>query len=176
MDLFKAITTRKSTRSYRPDQISGPDLDAILKAGCAAPVGMSAYDTLHLTVVQNREKLDKINQTAARAIRKEGFKAIYDAPTLVIVSAIPSEIMPNIEYANGACIIQNMLLAATALGIDSVYLWAFLRGLAANSALMRELEIPDGSVPVSGLALGYAKNPSEKEKGLKLIIGLNIVK
>jgi nitroreductase len=79
---------------------------------------------------------------------------------------------PNIQYANIACVIENMLLAATDAGIDSVYLWGPATVIAQNSELRKELGIPDGFTPVSGAALGYAieNNPAEKTLGITLAV------
>lgn len=62
MELMKAIAMRKSTRSYKSEQISDESLNTIINAGCAAPVGMGAYNSVHLTVIQNSDLLDKLQQ------------------------------------------------------------------------------------------------------------------
>ena len=49
MELTKVIAMRKSTRSYRKEQISNESLMDIINAGYAAPVGNGKYDTVHLT-------------------------------------------------------------------------------------------------------------------------------
>ena len=50
MNTLEAIAKRKSTRSYKAEQISEQALEAIIKAGCAAPVALAKYDSLHITV------------------------------------------------------------------------------------------------------------------------------
>ena len=62
MNTLEAIAKRKSTRNYTPEQIPEEALEVILKAGFAAPVAMAKYDSLHITVVQTQQLLDKINQ------------------------------------------------------------------------------------------------------------------
>ena len=39
MNTLEAIAKRRSTRSYESEQISEEALAAIIKAGCAAPIG-----------------------------------------------------------------------------------------------------------------------------------------
>ena len=102
-----------------------------------------------------------------------GMNPFYGAPTVVIVSAKKSE-TENIEYSNAACVIENMLLAATDLGIGSVYLWGFIIALNLNDSLLKELNIPEGFTPISGIALGYPKTDL-CEKALEQKIGLNII-
>ena len=64
MNTLEAIAKRKSTRNYTPAQIPEEALEVILKAGFAAPVAMAKYDSLHITVVQTQQLLDKITQPA----------------------------------------------------------------------------------------------------------------
>lgn len=176
MEMLKAIAMRKSTRGYKAEQISDESLTVILNAGCAAPVGMGAYDSVHITVIQNSDLLDKITKVTANVFGNPNMKPFYGAPTLVIVSGKPNEKSPNVEVANAACIIENMTLAATNINIGSVYLWAFLSSFSADKELLKELDLSIGFVPVSGIALGYSTDPLTKEKELKQTIGINTIK
>lgn len=170
MEMMKVISMRKSTRSYKPEQISDESLSNIINAGCAAPVGNGAYDTVHLTVIQNSNLLNRIAKTAANIFGAPDANPLYGAPTLVIVSRLPNEHFPNIEMANAACIIENMNLAATDAGIGSVYILGALCAFNADKELLKELNLPEGFVPVSGIALGYSVEPLSQEKELKQTI------
>ncbi|AQS07379.1 nitroreductase family protein [Clostridium beijerinckii] len=176
MELMKAIAMRKSTRSYKSEQISDESLNTIINAGCAAPVGMGAYNSVHLTVIQNSDLLDKITAVTAKVFGNPNMKPFYSAPTLVIVSGKPNEKAPAIEVANAACIVENMSLAATDLGIGSVYLLGFLFALSSDNDLLKELNLPEGFVPAAALALGYPTEPLTKEKDLKQTIQINTIK
>ena len=172
METLKTIVKRKSTRAFSTEkQIARADLDIILAAGCAAPVGMADYASIHLTVVQSPEFLAKINSTARAAFNLDR-DVLYGAPTFVLVSVSEQQKAPNIHFANVGCIVENMLLAATDLGIDSVYLWGASNVIAGNAELCKQIGIPDGFKPASGAALGYAveNNPGEKELGVTLSI------
>ena len=48
MDTLTAIATRRSTRVYKPEQISDSQLQTVLAAGWASPVGHGAYDELYI--------------------------------------------------------------------------------------------------------------------------------
>ena len=50
MDTLTAIATRRSTRVYKPEQISDSQLQTVLAAGWASPVGHGAYDELYISV------------------------------------------------------------------------------------------------------------------------------
>lgn len=159
MEFMKTVALRRSTRAFTQRQVEKADLDAILYAGCAAPVANGEHDRVRLTVVTNKGLLEKLGRATAKALKSPGYDPFYGAGTFVLVSVRPRGGEPNIEFADGACVVENMLLAATSLGIDSVYLWGFRWGLKEEPALLRELHIPEGFVPVSGAALGYGTEP-----------------
>lgn len=173
METLKAMSKRKSTRAYKSEQIKKADLDTILAAGCTAPVGKGDYASLHLTVIQNPDLLKRISSGLAK-IMKIDTDPLYNAPTLVLVSAAEEQLFPNIEIANAACVIQNMLLAATDAGLDSVYIWGAAVAVQADPELSRNLGIPDGFKAVSSAALGYAQEPDTSEKKLAVTISLNM--
>lgn len=170
MELMKAIMSRNSIRKYKPEQISEDELDLILKAGCAAPVGMGKYEYMHITVIQNPIILRKLSQRIASLRGTPDFDPLYGAPTIIVISAKQYVKYPHAEFANAACIIENMLLSATDQNIGSVYLWGVAVALQLDSELYREMDLTDGFIPVSGLALGYSDVPEVKSKELKLSI------
>jgi nitroreductase len=172
METMKAIARRKSTRDFKPDQIPETALDTVLNAGCAAPVGMRAYETLHLTVVQDANLLKKVSDTALKAMKREDGNIYYGAPTVVIVSSKKAA-APGLDYANASCIVENMLLAATDIGIDSVYIFGTVAAFQADAGLLKEMEIPEGFAPVASVALGYGTAPSSEEKTLGKTISVN---
>ena len=176
METLKAITRRKSSRNFDPArQLPEAELETILAAGCAAPVGMGDYMSLHLTVIQDRAILDTINKTAQKTLRAER-DFLYNAPVLVIVSASAKQLGPNVQYANAACVIENMLLAATDKGIGSVYIWGAITGIAGNKELCKKLGIPGGFTPVSGAAMGYVlEGDNATEKTLIISRSINYI-
>lgn len=176
MELMKVIAMRKSTRSYKPEQISDESLNTILKAGCAAPVGMGAYNSMHMTVVQNSDLLEKFTNEARKTFGNPNMNPFYGAPTLVIVSGKQNEKAPAVEVANAACIVENMALAATDFGLGSVYLLGFLFAISTNANLLKELNLPQGFVPAAALAIGYPTDPLTKEKELNQTIEVNVIK
>ena len=66
MDTLTAIATRRSTRVYKPEQISDSQLQTVLAAGWASPVGHGAYDELYISVVQNPKILETLQNTAVK--------------------------------------------------------------------------------------------------------------
>lgn len=160
MNTLEAIAKRKSTREYKDVQITEEALDAILKAGFASPVAMARYDSLHITVVQSQELLDKVNAAAAEML----FKAMgqrkntdFGAKTLILVSSMPIHRI-GMEYINAGIVIENMVLAATSMGIDSVILGGAPSAISQDLELMKELGIPEGLSPLVGAFFGYGVN------------------
>lgn len=146
MELFDVINKRFSNRKFLEKQISNEDLDKILKAGMRAPVGRGRYEDMHITVIQDKSLLDEINKLADRSV-------FYNAPTLVIISA--KDDGHGLDRENSACVAMNMLLAATDLGLASIYLNLVI-GLIKNSDILNKLNLPLGFVPIVGVGLGYA--------------------
>lgn len=157
MNTLEAIAKRKSTRAFTSRQIPEEALQAILKAGCAAPVAMAQYEALYITVVQDKELLKKYFDNAAEVVfQQTGTCKImyYGEPTTVIVSSA-QPLRPGMDFTNAGCIIENMVLAATDLGIDSVVLAGAPSALALNMELQKELGIPEGFKPILGASFGY---------------------
>lgn len=175
METLQAILNRYSCRIYENKLVPDDILGKILAAGCAAPVGMGAYDSLHMTVVQNRELLKEIAAAFANNAGKAGADPFYGAPTAVFVSSKTAQ-LPNIEYANVACVITTMALAATDCGVNSVYLWGPAVAVKGNAELMEKLRLPAGFLPISVLALGYGNGEGKPKEALKQTIGLDYLK
>lgn len=173
MDTMKAIAKRKSTRGYKPDQPPADVLDSILAAGCAAPVGRAKFEDMHLTVVQDKALLGRITAAAQRVMGMDA-DPLYAAPTLVVICS-KEPMGPGMDYVNGACITENMLLAATDKGVDSVLLWSPGAAIESDAALKKDLGIPDGCKALFGVALGYAAKPDDSEKELKISLSVNRV-
>mgnify|MGYP002520398186 CR=1 FL=1 len=162
MDTLQAIATRKSTRNFTSQQLPEESLQTILQAGFAAPVAMGNYESLHITVVQDPAALGKVNAcTEEMFFRLTGNRRElgYGAQTLVLVSTQPVH-RPGTNHANAGIVVENMVLAATAIGIDSVILGAAPAAVAKDEGLLQALGIPAGFEPVLGAFFGYGAEPT----------------
>lgn len=110
------IKTRRSTRSFKLDSIPEDLLDAVLEAGTYAPTGMNRQSPVIIAVSDKkyREKLSKLN-AAIMGVDKDPY---YGAPTVVLVFADPSA---NTFVEDGSCVLENMMLAAHACDLGSVW-------------------------------------------------------
>ncbi|MBE6969182.1 MAG: nitroreductase family protein [Ruminococcaceae bacterium] len=168
MELYESIYQRYSARKYEDRPVPADVLQRVIEAGSAAAVGKRRFDTLYLTVVESAEAWE-----AVRAPFGEN-DPTYGAPLLLILSARAQADRPGIEYANAACILENMMLAATAEGLGSCYIWGMLLQLKEDKVLCEKLGIPEGFVPASAVLLGYAADePRPKTPEVK--IGMNKV-
>ena len=159
MNTQEAILSRKSTRAYKSEQISDEALENIIKAACASPVAMAQYQSLHITIIQNEDVIKHINElTSEMFAKKTGVKKNTDfgAKTMILVSSTHTELPLQMEYANVGIVVENMVIAATGMGIDSVILGGAPRIIAEDNELIKALGIPDGFVPVLGAVFGYA--------------------
>ncbi len=172
MNTLEAIAKRKSTRNYKPEQIPEEALQTILQAGFAAPVAMAKYDSLHITVVQSQELIDKVNAATSDMMFKiMGVRKNTDfgAKTLLFVSSVPATHRAGMEYTNVGIVMENMVLAATSLGIDSVILGGAPEVVSNTPALMQALGIPEGYKPLLGCFLGYgAEDTPVKEHSISV--------
>lgn len=167
MQTVEAIARRKSTRDFDPSR-AVPDeiVDLVVKAGCQAPIGASQRESLHLTVCCNKEILDEINRSAAAAMKIEPRDFFYGAPVAIFISASQEQMAPGIELANAACVIENMLLAATDAGVDNIYLWGAVQALSKNKELCAKMGIPEDFRPVSAAAIGYSLSGGAQPRDL----------
>ena len=64
--------------------------------------------------------------------------------------------MPGIEYANAACVLENMVLAAADQKIDSIIWGGAAVAIKQSTTLKELLHIPAGYEPVLCASFGYA--------------------
>ncbi len=175
METVQAILSRKSTRAYQDTSISEKALNTILEAGMSAPVGSGAYDSLHLTVVQDQKLFTEINTAVNDMIFKVLGKHMdksFGAPAMIFVSS-KSAMVPGLEYANAACVLENMAIAATSMGIDNIIWGGAAAAVAQNAKLSEKLGIPADFKPLLCISLGYG---TENEPPKKHEISVNRVK
>jgi nitroreductase len=162
MEWKELMQTRQSCREYLDGQITTAQLKDILQAGCAAPVARGKFEQLQITVVQNTELLEMIDTAAKAAYGDENFSCTRGAPTVIIVSVQEDQgqIAPNM-IASAACVVQNMHLAATDLGLGSVYLGS-IQAVNNSFEVLYKLKLKDGFWPVAALAVGNPAKPAQK--------------
>lgn len=167
MNTLETILKRSSCREYTDKQITDEELNKILIAANAAPVGMAQYEDVALTVIQDKKVLDKIEENSCKLMPNIPNKhPLYNANTCILVS-VKQDKEPVAEMLNlsASCIMENMLIEATELGLGSTYLMGVIASMKQNAELCKEVKVPDGFIPVSMVAVGYSAKGRTKKQG-----------
>ena len=176
MKTFENLFSRRSIRTYNGENLTEEELSLILKAAYASPVGRALFDTLNLTVITNRDYLNKWEDYCES---ESGHRPFYGAPTVILVSSlIPSTDLKsvNVNFSNAAITVQNMAIAATELGVGSCHIWGAVRFLNDNGELLEELDLPEGFIPCCAITLGHTDEKYELRDVPENKIRTNFVK
>lgn len=159
MEALEAMEARRSVRAYTDEKVTDEEIAKLLQAADTAPVGMNLKENMHITVVKDEELLGEFRNGADRDLT-------YGAPLLVIVSTKTDERFgAEIDGANASCVVENILIEATALGLGSVYLWGVTRGiLPAHPEIQEKLNLPQGFKPFCAAAIGHSAEPVDPAK------------
>lgn len=118
-EIIQAMKERRSIRKFKPDMPGKEDLEQIIEAGlyAASARGRQAVITIAVT---NRELRDRISADNCKIGGwAEGFDPFYGAPAILIVAA--EKDWANRVY-DGSLVMGNMMLAAHALGLGSIWI------------------------------------------------------
>lgn len=155
MNTFETLYSRKSVRNYTGESISDEQLKEILKAAYAAPVGGRKYENLNLTVITNKDFLDRWEQAVCTTFNRPGTHPFNGAPTVILVSSATP--MNNANYSNAAIVVHNMALAAVELGVGACHIWGAVAALDEHPDLVAEMNLPEGMVPCCAITLGVTE-------------------
>jgi len=170
MNTMEAIKARRSIRNFNANPVEEEKLQAILEAGACAPVGAGL--AVFYTVVSG-DSLEKIKDIATVALKKEaGYDPFFGAKTAIFLSAAPHPL--GIDVANAACAAENMMIAASDLGVGSIYLLGFLAGiLNSEETFPSFLGLDEGQKPILCLTLSYTeRTPAPREVAIKNVVYL----
>lgn len=161
MELLKAISERRSIRSFRPDPLPERDLKTMLEAACMAPSAGNCQPWEFVIV-----RSEKGKEALADAAYGQYF--LTEAPVVVVVCA-------NLERSasryggrgeqmyclqDTAAAIQNLLLTAHSLGYGTCWIGAF-----DDEAVARAIRAPRGIRPVAIIPIGKpAERPRAPER------------
>lgn len=150
MDIQNIFDCRRSIRSFTGEPITEAQRKKLLHAANASPVGRGKYDSVHLTVITDKEMLAQVEKSAASLFKVER-AFLYGAPELILVSTAAAD---NVGYSNAAIIAHDMALAAVDEGVGVCHIWGCIIALASNPELCRKLGIPEGFTPACAVAVG----------------------
>lgn len=184
MELMELIKSRHSIRKYTDEQISREELEKILEAGNYAPNAgggqrsmMVAIHDRELTThigLMNMAGFDRRN-LAGSYVSKEQPSVIdnptirngfYGAPTVVCVFCQDNFLF---KTADAFCMMENMILQATELGIASCIISRGSETFDSEEGhkLMKDWDVPEGYACQGFVILGHIKGEQPHSKPRK---------
>ena len=163
-NLLEIIRTRRSYRSYQPEQITDEQLNAVLEAGTYAPTSRGLQSPF-IVAIQNEDLKARLAKMNAE-IMGVTTNPYYDAPTYVLVF-VPSDAPNGIQDAS--LVMENMMLAAHAQGLGSCWIHREREMFATEEGkeLIQQWGLPEGLVGIGALALGYPNGEPSPAKPRK---------
>ena len=167
MNTFEAIRNRKSVRTYQNRPVEADKIKAVVEAGNMA-AGTPMAGEVYFNVVTNAGVLkDIVDGTKAamansgmemlvKLAANPGYNPIYGAPVAVVISTTKTDV-PNtaaMARANAACAGENMLLAATELGLGSCYLESPVLAFSIPE-VAQAAKLPENAQPQAMIVFGY---------------------
>jgi len=154
VEVLEAIRTRRSIRRYKPGPVPDDLIVKILEAGQWAP-SASNSQPWNFTVITDSE----VKRQVTRCFLYGWF--LDEAPVGIVVSVDPG--LSSCPIQDGSLAVQNMMLAAHALGLGTCWINP---GLSDNR-VKEILGIPGGHWLICALSLGYpAETPRKLRKRL----------
>lgn len=185
MDVLQVIRERRSIRKYKPDTVSAEDLNILLEAARWAPSWANSQ-CWRLIIVRDPEikaALAATLKTLSPGGRNRATDAVLNAP-IVIVACAERELSGFTRSADGkrtpltdkgewwfmfdvALAMQNLTLAAHALGLGTVHI-----GLFDSQKAAQVLGVPENLAVVEIMPLGYPDEqpPARPRKPLNEIV------
>ncbi|MDL2267325.1 nitroreductase family protein [Desulfovibrio sp. OttesenSCG-928-G15] len=158
MDIFTTLHTRRSIRSYDEGEVSREELHALLDAAMIAPSAGNARPW-QFVVITDKDILGKIpaiNQYAAMAAK---------APLgITVCGDTRLEKYSGFWVQDCSAAVQNMLLAATALGLGAV--WTGIHPIRERVAAFQSLlSLPPTVIPLAHIVIGrHCAKTEEKHR------------
>ncbi len=154
MEVMAAIKNRTSVRAYENARVEKEDVEKIMAAGTMAPSGKNGQPWRFAAVHQDKELLRKI----AACTVYENFVSRADCLICVFMDKCESYHYIKDCQAIGACI-QNMLLAAEALGLGACWIGEILN---RDGAVKKLLRINNRYDLMAVIAVGHKSGREEK--------------
>lgn len=151
MDTFEAIKKRVSVREYSDRPVEKDKLERIADAGRLAPTARGE-EPWEFVVITQRDKLKEL-----AGITDHG-KFLSEAAAAIAIFCKDTKYY--LEDGCAAC--ENMLVAASDLGISSCWIAGDKKSYCPDIA--RALEAPDSLKLISLISLGYPKTPPATHK------------
>jgi nitroreductase len=169
MNVLQAMRERRAVRDYTAESVSPGMIYQLISSASWAPSAMNEQPC-HFTVITDGVLLDEISGKAKAWLLKniaslprsahfldllkdDKFHLLYHAPVMIIVSA-PAQGQWTIEDC--ALAAQNMMLAATDLGLGSCWI-GFVQGWLNTPEARDLLNLSGQNLCVAPIVIGHPK-------------------
>lgn len=161
MNTLDAIKARKSVRCYNRNTVEAEKIMQLLKAANSAPNVIA----LNISVVENKDILESLNQETLNAMKKSGndflvkrasledYQPLYGAPVMFLFSASKEALFAE---ASASCAATSLTIAATELDLGSCYIITPRLGIKAKLELRNQIGIPEGFALICAVLVGYS--------------------
>ena len=150
------LFARRSIRRYTEQPVEEEKVQVLLQAAMAAPSAAN-YRPWHFVVVTDA------TTRAALAQANQFVRMLAEAPLCIVPCgelALSHPRWPEFWVQDLSAATENLLLAATALGMGAVWCGCFPKPDRIGG-VRRILDIPEGVVPLGLIAVGY---PAEEKE------------
>ena len=166
--VIEAIEARRSVRAYKDTPVEHEKLELLAKCGVLAPSAMNRQEW-EVRIVANKAWIDGATATYLKAVEGTGkadymltptFKNIFRNAAAVIFVGAPDGVFSG---ENVGCMAQNIMLAATELGLGTCFLGS-VQMIFAEPAMAEHLQslgFSDGYKLRYALAVGYPDEAPE---------------
>ncbi len=160
MDALEALLTRRAVREFTPEPVRADQIESILCAAMHAPSACN-QQPWHFIVVDSRAQLNAIAGIHPYA------QMLLQAPLAIIVCAdLSLETCPGNWVIDCSAAMENLLLAAHALGLGAV--WVGIYPVEERvSDISRLLNISGYAKPLCLAAIGHPSGPLPKADRFK---------
>lgn len=175
--VVEVIEARRSVRAYKDTPVEHEKLELLAKCGVLAPSAMNKQEW-EVRIVENKEWIEGATTAYLKAVEGTGkvdymltptFKNIFRNGSAVIFVAAPDGLFAG---ENVGCLAQNIMLAATELGLGTCFLGSVQMMFAepAMAEWLQSLGFSEGYKLRYALAVGYPdESPEAKPRDFSKI-------
>jgi nitroreductase len=157
MDTLEAIRTRRSVRRYEDRPVAEELVQRLLAAAMSAPSARNAQPW-QFVLIDDRQTLAEI-----AAINPNAQMARHAPLGILVCGDLSLELSAGYWVVDCAAAVENLLLAAHALGLGAVWTGVYPRQERMDG-LRRLARLPDNVVAHSLVVLGYpAEQPPPRD-------------
>lgn len=160
---IQIIKNRRSCKAFTNEKLPSSLVDEILKCGTYAPSALNKQSA-SIICLENDEIVENLRKSLIEFVGKDPF---YGARTIVLVVADSNTKCP---IQDASCVLENMFIAATSLGIGSCWincLHDYFATEEGHEFKKNVLNLPHNMITVGTCVLGYKQDVELVDKPRK---------